>query len=199
MEQHREIMRSLLNSRVRRESKRDVSHLTLDEVLGELGYRGCALDGPDAALRERLLCAPCLGRKSPKIAIFPATRGMTDEREPELGEDESRDEIEVEQEAGRGDGALGARREGTASPNGEEQRPNMMVLRGEDVVVHVPVVSATTSSPIVMQPVTTVATSASSTATSMRMTPGITQSIFSTQPPPASSIGPRLSRACGRT
>ena len=46
MEQHRETMRSLLNSRVRRESKRDVSRLTLDEVLGELGYRGCALDGP---------------------------------------------------------------------------------------------------------------------------------------------------------
>ena len=46
-------MRSLLNSRVRRESKRNVSRLTLDEVLGELGYRGCALDGRYAALRER--------------------------------------------------------------------------------------------------------------------------------------------------
>ena len=172
MEQHRETMRSLLNSRVRRESKRDVSRLTLDEVLGELGYRGCALDGPDAALRERLLRA-VLREKEPENRDIPwypwdDAAVMADEREPELGEDEPRDEIEVEQEAGRGDGALGVRREGTASPNGEEQRPNVMVLGGEDVVVHVPVVSATTSLPIVMRPVTTVATSASSTATMLR-------------------------------
>ena len=54
MERHRELMRTLLNSRERRESKRDISRLTLEEVLGELGYRECALDGPDATLRERL-------------------------------------------------------------------------------------------------------------------------------------------------
>ena len=51
------MMRALLNSRDRRERKRDISRLSLDEVLGELGYRRCALDVPDATLRERLLRA----------------------------------------------------------------------------------------------------------------------------------------------
>ena len=120
---------------------------------------------------------------------------VDDGRESELGEDEPRDEIEVEREAGRGDGALGVRRGGTASPNGEEQRPNVMMLGGEDVVVHVPVVSATTSLPIVMRPVTTVATSASSTATmvtpsmSTRATPGFIRPLFGAQPPPRLVLG----------
>ena len=57
MERHRESMRALLASRERREKKRDVSRLTMDEVLGELDYRGCALNGPEVSLRERLLRA----------------------------------------------------------------------------------------------------------------------------------------------
>ena len=63
-------MRSLMSSRVRRESKRDISRLTLDEVLGELGYRECALDGPDATLRERLLRA-VLREKEPENHDIP--------------------------------------------------------------------------------------------------------------------------------
>ena len=117
MEQHRETMRSLLNSRVRRESKLDVSRLTLDEVLGKLGYRGCALDGPDAALRERLLRAVLREKEAENRDILWYPRDdaavMADEREPELGEDEPRDEIEVEQEAGRGD--CFSERRGTAA------------------------------------------------------------------------------------
>ena len=94
----------------------DVSRLILDDVLGELGYRGCALDGPDAALRDRLLRA-VLREKELENRDIPWYRWddavvIADEREPELEEDEPRDEIEVEQGAGRGDGALGARREG---------------------------------------------------------------------------------------
>ena len=57
MERHRELMRTLLNSRERRKRKRDISRLSLNEVLGELGYRGCALDGSKISLRERLLRA----------------------------------------------------------------------------------------------------------------------------------------------
>ena len=73
MEQNRGTMRSLLSSRVRKESKRDVSRLTLDEVLSELGYRWCALD------------------KEPENCVIPRypwddAAVMADEREPELGE-----------------------------------------------------------------------------------------------------------------
>ena len=69
-------MRSLLSSRVRRESKCDVSCLALDEVLSDLGYGGCALDGQDVELRERLLRA-VLREKEPENREIPWYPWMT--------------------------------------------------------------------------------------------------------------------------
>ena len=89
---------------------------------------------------------------------------VADGRELELEEDELRDEVEVEQETERGDGAMGAQREETVSPNGEEQRPNVIVLGREDMIVHVPATTTATTS-TVTRAATTVAASTSGTAT----------------------------------
>ena len=190
MERHRESMRALLASRDRREKKRDVSRLTMDEVLGELDYRGCALNGPEVSLRERLLRA-IFREQEPNnrdIPWCPWDNAPVEDEERLSEEELASSLVEEEAEAERSAREVGENSEEAAAPCVAEQQQDRITLDAEDVVVHVPVVSATTSSPIIMRPVTTVATSASSTATmvtpltSMRMTPGISPSIFSTRP-----------------
>ena len=170
MEQHREMIRSLLSSRERRESKHDISRLSLDEVLGELGYRGCALDGPDATLRERLLRA-VFREQEPENRDIPSYPWhdavvMDEERESEHEENEPRDVGEGERKAGRGDGAPEAQCEESGSPRSGGQQPNIIVLEREDVMVHV-AASATTATSTVTQAVTTVAASSSGTTTAV--------------------------------
>ena len=127
MEQHRGMMRALLNSCDRRERKRDRSRLSLDEVLGELGYRGCALDGPDATLRERLLRA-VFKEQEPEnrdIPWYPWDDAVVvdEERVLEHEENEPRDVGELEQEAVQGDSAPEAQRKESGSSRGEGQQP----------------------------------------------------------------------------
>ena len=192
MERHRELMRTLLNSRERRERKHDISRLSLNEVLGELGYRGCALDGPEISLRERLLRAVFreIEPENHDIPWYPWDDAVVVDDERSSGEDSSRKL--AEEEGGR---EVGENREEPAPARVTEQQRSVKTLAAEDVIVHVPTVSATTSSPIVTQSVTTVATRASSTATVvtpltiMRTTPGIAHSIFSSQPPPRLLLG----------
>ena len=197
MERHQKLMRTLLSSRERRERKRDISRLSLNEVLGELGYRGCALDGPDISLRERLLRVMFreIEPENRDIPWYPWDNAVVVDDERLSGEDSSRNQAEEEVEVERCDREVGENREEPALARVTEQQRSVRTLAAEDVIVHVPTVSATASSTIITQSVTTVATSASSTATvvtplmRMRTTPRIAHSIFSSQPPPRLLLG----------
>ena len=201
MERHREVMRELLELRERRGTKYKVNRFSMEQILDGLECRGCALDGPEASLRERLLRA-MLREKEPDNREIPCYSWdnalVEDEDAPDLEylRDLTQEEAKVEQL----DGDLVEQREVAELACIDEQERNEITLPREDVIVHAPVVSATTRSPTVTRSVTTVATSTSSTATvvmplsSIRAIPGVTRSIFSTQPPPRLVLGRDFTR-----
>ena len=55
MERHQAMMRELMRSRERRETKRNIGRLSVAEGRAELTFNGCSCTGPVATLRERLL------------------------------------------------------------------------------------------------------------------------------------------------
>ena len=189
-------MRELLESHERRGTKYEINRFSLEQVLNGLECRGCALDGPEASLRERLLRA-MLREKEPGnrgIPWYPWDNALVeDEDAPE--QEYSRDFAEEEAEVEQLDRELEEQREVAELACINDQQRNVITLPRENVIVHAPVVSVTTSSPTVTRSVTTVATGSLSTATvvtplsSIKATPGVTRSIFSTQPPPRLVLG----------
>ena len=57
MERHQAMMRELMRSRERRDTKRKIGRLSVAEVRAELAFNGCLCTGPETTLRERLLRA----------------------------------------------------------------------------------------------------------------------------------------------
>ena len=180
MKRHRELMRTLFNSRERRERKRDICRLSLDEELGELEYRGCALDGPEISLRERLLRA-VFREKEPDnrdIPWYPWEHAVVVDDERLSEEDLSRKLTEEQAEVEQYDRELVEIREEPAPARVTEQQRTVRTLVAEDVIVYVLTVSATTSSPIITQ-----------LMTKMRTTLRVAHSVFSTQPLPRLLLG----------
>ena len=146
------MMRKLMRSHERRETKRNIGKLSVAEVRAELTFNGCSCTGPEATLRERLLRA-VLKVEEPgntEIPWYP-----WDDVEDVAPQDAApvvspREQVEREQVTARDSSVRG--RTGcatTASSSGEDEPQRADTVRSESALIHVPPTSTiTVSAPI---------------------------------------------------
>ena len=171
MERHQSTMCELMRSRERREIKRNIAKLSVEEVYAELNFNNCSCVGPEATLRERLLRAWMRSAEpeNTEIPWYPwddAEDVAPQESDPEV---EAREQIERERAIARDSSRTErAGRATTASSSGEDEPQRVNPVHSESALVHAPPTSTIT----VSAPITTVASTAMTTATMVTPTCG---------------------------
>ena len=197
MDRHQATMRDLMRSRDRRETKRSISKLSVEEVYAELSFNGCSCVGPEATLRERLLRAALRG-KEPENTRIPwhpwddAEDVAPQEADPEV---DAREQIERERATAR-DSSRTERvgRAATTSMSDDNEPQGNGIAHSERAQIHAPPTSTIT----VSAPITTVASSATTTATMVtpscgtRPTAGVTRTLFAMQHMPHLVLSPEV-------
>ena len=196
MQRHQATMRELMRSRERREMKRNINRLSIEEVHAELIFNGCSCVGPEATLRERLLRAAMRGAGPGNVEVpwYPwneAEDVVPEEAAPVVA---AREEIEREQATARSGGQeQGVQRAATATSGDDEPRRDDLV-QIENVQIHAP----PTSTVVVSVPITTTARSAMTTVTMVtpacgtRPTAGVTRTLFAMQHVPNLVLSPKV-------
>ena len=124
MEWHQAMMRELMRSRERRETKRNIGRLSVAEVRAELTFNGCSCTGPEATLRERLLRAVLRieepgNAESPWYSWDDAENAAPQDAAPVVT---PRERVEREQATARDSSVRGGTgRATTASSSGEDE------------------------------------------------------------------------------
>ena len=178
-----------MRSRERRESKRNIGRLSVGEVRAELAFNRCSCTGPEA----RLLRVEEPGNA--EIPWYP-----WDDAEDAAPQDAAPvvtpwELVEREQATARDSSVRGGTgRATTASSSGEDEPQRVNPVHSESALVHAPPTSTIT----VSAPITTVASTAMTTATMVtpscgtRPTVGVTCALFVMQHMPSIVLSPEV-------